>query len=944
MNASKVLEHWILYKNAVNLPHTHRYLLVRLHIEQQRFLHFALQAGVLSTDGALCSTLQVNRSLLVGVLAEIKTLFETYAAANGRYETIGAKMQIDWDDHLEPDNDLISLLCVPSIEDGQTKKDTNISRRAEAAARIHRIGRNISQAARNLRTIIVEPKRLFWAAVDHDSFVDLISQIGKLISFLIALLDSSQIRELQSSVATAYLEILQLRNDVGSLTALVKALSPDVGSQETPMNDALSQAVAREQTTQDKGKSYLRRLTQLKIRLTATNELTSTGMAPDSDDFLDAQLAVADFCFDEDVPARCSVTRIHATYRGKRVWIEWKNAWPGSVVCPNEGQIQRRISLLTDLLRYNKPDGFRAAPCLGYIKTVDTGEATRFGVVFEGPSAQRFEVTTLRDLLGRAPKPSLNVRMALCAALARCVHSLHAVSWLHKALRPDNIVFFTSQTSNNLDKPFVSGFELSRPSDIDQWSEKPEFDPAADIYRHPNAQSSQTDGNYRKSYDVYSLGVVMTEIALWRRLEDILGLENLPKTKPSQLRAIQSQLLRTEAAWHAGVTEPCLSQIASACGDFLRDTVELFLGKDAHGKPELSGVSVESPSAIGLDTVERLEQIAAALEEQVIASHIIDLDLRGFASTYAAVRDMADKLLAARDAGQVGVYWPRNFVKRTDSLTTRFNRAALYEDPVLIKSWFELVEQTKAKYGICDEDVYNFDEAGFLMGKITTQLVVTASERRGHPKAIQPGGREWVTFIATINAAGWSILPFLIFTGKYHLSAWYEEAEIPRDWAIAVSKNGWTTNKLGVKWLKHFIKHTDGKVVGARRLLILDGYKSHQSLEFQELCKENNIYTLCMPPHSSHLLQPLDVGCFSPLKRAYSREVESLIRNHINHITKLEFLPAFKAAFDRSFTPANICSAFRGVGLISLQPDTVLSKLDVQLRTSTPPAALAEAL
>jgi hypothetical protein len=61
----------------------------------------------------------------------------------------------------------------------------------------------------------------------------------------------------------------------------------------------------------------------------------------------------------------------------------------------------------------------------------------------------------------------------------------------------------------------------------------------------------------------------------------------------------------------------------------------------------------------------------------------------------------------------------------TDSLKTRFNRAydrqrALSEDPILIRSWFELVEQTKAKYGICDEDVYNFDEAGFMMGKITT--------------------------------------------------------------------------------------------------------------------------------------------------------------------------------------------------------------------------------
>ena len=67
------------------------------------------------------------------------------------------------------------------------------------------------------------------------------------------------------------------------------------------------------------------------------------------------------------------------------------------------------------------------------------------------------------------------------------------------------------------------------------------------------------------------------------------------------------------------------------------------------------------------------------------------------------------------------------------------------------------------------------------------------------------------------------------------------------------------------------------------------------------------------------------------------------MRDHINHVTKLEFLPAFKAAFDCSFTSASICSAFRGAGLVPLEPDTVLSKLDVQLRTPTPPA-LTEAL
>ena len=52
-----------------------------------------------------------------------------------------------------------------------------------------------------------------------------------------------------------------------------------------------------------------------------------------------------------------------------------------------------------------------------------------------------------------------------------------------------------------------------------------------------------------------------------------------------------------------------------------------------------------------------------------------------------------------------------------------------------------------------------------------------------------------------------------------------------------------------------------------------------------------------MPAHSSHILQPLNVGCFAPLKQAYGRQVEGLIRLHINHVTKLEFLPAFKQAY-----------------------------------------------
>jgi hypothetical protein len=53
-------------------------------------------------------------------------------------------------------------------------------------------------------------------------------------------------------------------------------------------------------------------------------------------------------------------------------------------------------------------------------------------------------------------------------------------------------------------------------------------------------------------------------------------------------------------------------------------------------------------------------------------------------------------------------------------------------------------------------------------------------------------------------------------------------------------------------------------------LLILDGYESHPNWEFKDYCLEHKVLTLCMPPYLSHVLQPLNVVCFSLLKRKYS--------------------------------------------------------------------------
>jgi hypothetical protein len=159
------------------------------------------------------------------------------------------------------------------------------------------------------------------------------------------------------------------------------------------------------------------------------------------------------------------------------------------------------------------------------------------------------------------------------------------------------------------------------------------------------------------------------------------------------------------------------------------------------------------------------------LEEEVIIQRILDESLRGLPPSKAAVQDMADKLLRERGGKPVGKNWVDNLVKRTPELITRWSRPydrqrAACKDPAVIQPWFTLVQAIKEKYGIQDEDTWNFDESGFMMGKILAQLVVTGSEKPGKQKKLQPGDREWVTLIQGIGATGKLIPPFLIFAGR----------------------------------------------------------------------------------------------------------------------------------------------------------------------------------
>ena len=92
-----------------------------------------------------------------------------------------------------------------------------------------------------------------------------------------------------------------------------------------------------------------------------------------------------------------------------------------------------------------------------------------------------------------------------------------------------------------------------------------------------------------------------------------------------------------------------------------------------------------------------------------------------------------------------------------------------------------------------------------------------------------------------------------------------------------------------------------------------------------------------MPPHSSHLLQPLNVGCFAILKRAYGRYVSDLARASYNHIDKFDFLVEYARARTEAFQPYIVQNSFATTSLVPVDVDRVLSKLNISLRTPLPP-------
>lgn len=167
--------------------------------------------------------------------------------------------------------------------------------------------------------------------------------------------------------------------------------------------------------------------------------------------------------------------------------------------------------------------------CLGY---TDDAEKSRYGLVYKAPEPSS---STLNALIASKDlrTPELGDRFRLAHTLAVALWSFHSLDWLHKSLCSSNILFFPSTFSTaatrttataasipDITSPYVLGFDASRPDSVAEFSVASRNPAASDLHRHPSSLDGLSRKPYCKSYDIYSLGLILLEIGLWKVLQE----------------------------------------------------------------------------------------------------------------------------------------------------------------------------------------------------------------------------------------------------------------------------------------------------------------------------------------------------------------------------------------------------------------------------------------
>jgi hypothetical protein len=307
--------------------------------------------------------------------------------------------------------------------------------------------------------------------------------------------------------------------------------------------------------------------------------------------------------------------------------------------------------------------------------------------------------------------------------------------------------------------------------------------------------------------------------------------------------------------------------------------------------------------------------------------------------TYTSVAQAAQAISGQK----IGGSWPKQFLRRHPDLkmkkTTGLEKArAKALNQSAVKEFFDMLTSVIKEFSIQPEDIYNMDEKGIQLG-IGARISAMIDREQKLAYSIEDGNWELVTVIECVCADGSSLHPSVIFQGLRRNSEWgrnnpcnarysksHSGAEVimlKTDSSISISPNGWTDQELGFSWLKNdFEPGTRDKANGRYRLLILDGHNSHCTFKFCKYAADNKIVVVCLPSHTTHALQPCDVGVFGPLALSW-KCVVTLASQSLISIRKDNMLQYYHTARVEALKTTTNQSAFSKTGIWPLNPNAI---------------------
>ena len=299
--------------------------------------------------------------------------------------------------------------------------------------------------------------------------------------------------------------------------------------------------------------------------------------------------------------------------------------------------------------------------------------------------------------------------------------------------------------------------------------------------------------------------------------------------------------------------------------------------------------------------------------------------------------------------GVPGPDWWTSFLKRWPQLSERKpehlsrKRAEGVTRPV-VDAWINTVGKAFEKYGLneyCGDELakrlWNADETGLCLDATSKKVLA----RRGVKAVYEVGGgsgREYITVLGCGSADGVKLPPFVIYKAKNFWSRWTKDG--PAGATYGVSDSGWMEKANFCQWFdRTFSPAVSHLLATGPVVLFFDGHGSHIDFELVSLALKHNVILMCLPPHASHVLQPLDVACYGPLKEVWRQTLKDFkMSSGAMHITKAEFPSLLKDMWERSLLARHLKSGFKCCGLHPLSKTAIPdSKLSPALNCSTDP-------